>query len=78
MATHPDRGAQLTTMDNWDPAVTNGSGRDREVILFNNAGISISGGETPRTRSLSVDLECIEVIMVIAFALIRTAANGLT
>jgi hypothetical protein len=34
-------------MDNWDPAVTNGLARDREVILFNNAGISNSGGETP-------------------------------
>src|SRR5260370_8454696 len=35
------------TMDNWDPAVTDGLARDREVILFNNAGISSSGGETP-------------------------------
>jgi hypothetical protein len=34
-------------MDNWDPAVTDGLARDREVILFNNAGISSSGGETP-------------------------------
>ena len=32
------------TMDNWDPAVTDGLARDREVILFNNAGISSSGG----------------------------------
>ena len=39
------------TMDNWDPTVTNGLARDREVILFNNAGISGSGGETP-TQSL--------------------------
>jgi hypothetical protein len=37
------------TMDNWDPAVTDGLARDREVILFNNAGISSSGGETPNT-----------------------------
>jgi pimeloyl-ACP methyl ester carboxylesterase len=29
------------TMDHWDPAVTDGVARDREVILFNNAGISI-------------------------------------
>ena len=36
-------------MDTWDPAVTNGFARDREVILFNNAGISSSGGETPNT-----------------------------
>jgi len=26
------------TMDHWDPAVTDGFARDREVMLFNNAG----------------------------------------
>ena len=30
----------LGTMDYWDPAVTDGLARDREVILFNNAGVS--------------------------------------
>ncbi|MBX5204141.1 alpha/beta hydrolase [Rhizobium sp. NZLR1] len=35
------------TMDNWDPAVTDGLARDREVILFNNAGVANSSGETP-------------------------------
>jgi pimeloyl-ACP methyl ester carboxylesterase len=34
------------TMDYWDPAVTDGLARDREVILFNNAGVSSSSGET--------------------------------
>jgi pimeloyl-ACP methyl ester carboxylesterase len=37
------------TMDYWDPAVTNGLARDREVILFNNTGISSSSGEVPTT-----------------------------
>src|SRR6202140_4617611 len=37
------------TMDNWDPAVTDGLARDREVILFNNAGVSSSSGEVPTT-----------------------------
>src|SRR5258708_4876449 len=37
------------TMDYWDPAVTDGLARDREVILFNNAGISSSSGEVPTT-----------------------------
>src|SRR5260370_827237 len=32
-----------------DPAVTDGFARDREVILFNNAGISSSSGEVPTT-----------------------------
>src|SRR6266404_6896237 len=35
------------TMDHWDPAVTDGFGQDREVILFNNAGVSSSSGEVP-------------------------------
>jgi pimeloyl-ACP methyl ester carboxylesterase len=35
------------TMDYWDPAVTDGLARTREVILFNNAGVSNSSGETP-------------------------------
>src|SRR6266852_4005752 len=35
------------TMDHWDPALTDGFAQDREVILFNNAGVSSSGGEVP-------------------------------
>jgi len=35
------------TMDHWDPAVTDGFAKDREVILFDNAGISRSSGEVP-------------------------------
>jgi pimeloyl-ACP methyl ester carboxylesterase len=35
------------TMDYWDPAVTDGLARDREVVLFNNAGVSSSSGEVP-------------------------------
>ncbi len=35
------------TMDHWDPAVTDGFAKDREVILFNNAGVSSSSGEMP-------------------------------
>src|ERR1700688_2819861 len=35
------------TMDHWDPAVTDGLAATREVILFNNAGISSSSGEVP-------------------------------
>ncbi len=37
------------TMDYWDPAVTDGLARDREVILFDNAGVSSSSGEVPGT-----------------------------
>jgi pimeloyl-ACP methyl ester carboxylesterase len=37
------------TMDHWDPAVTDGFAKDREVILFDNAGVSSSSGEVPGT-----------------------------
>src|SRR3982075_2621427 len=39
----------IDTMDYWDPTVTDGLARDREVILFNNAGVSSSSGEVPTT-----------------------------
>ena len=39
----------IGTMDYWDPAVTDGLAHDREVILFNNAGVSSSSGEVPTT-----------------------------
>jgi pimeloyl-ACP methyl ester carboxylesterase len=35
------------TMDHWDPLVTDGLAASREVILFNNAGISSTSGEVP-------------------------------
>jgi pimeloyl-ACP methyl ester carboxylesterase len=39
------------TMDHWDPAVTDGLAQQREVILFDNAGIGASSGETPATMA---------------------------
>jgi len=39
------------TLDNWDPAVTDPLATEREVILFDNAGIGRSGGEVPETIS---------------------------
>ena len=39
----------LGTMDYWDPTVTDGLARNREVILFDNAGVSSSSGEVPTT-----------------------------
>jgi pimeloyl-ACP methyl ester carboxylesterase len=35
------------TMDYWDPAVTDGLAGNREVILFNNAGVSSTSGQVP-------------------------------
>ena len=39
----------IGTMDYWDPAVTDGMARGREVILFDNAGVSSSSGEVLTT-----------------------------
>ena len=38
-----------STMDAWDPAVTNNLADAHEVILFDNAGVAASEGETPHT-----------------------------
>jgi pimeloyl-ACP methyl ester carboxylesterase len=37
------------TLDNWDPAVTDPLAEDREVILFENAGLGRSSGAVPNT-----------------------------
>src|SRR4030081_213965 len=36
-------------LDNWDPAVLDGLAKEREVIIFNNAGVASSTGEVPAT-----------------------------
>src|SRR5271170_7784760 len=42
-------------MDHWDPAVTDGFAASRPVILFDNAGIAASSGETPDTVEAMAD-----------------------
>lgn len=36
-------------IDSWDPKITDGFARTREVILFDNAGVASSEGDVPRT-----------------------------
>src|SRR5258708_30362502 len=36
-------------LDNWDPAGLDGIAKEREVIIFNNAGVASSTGEVPTT-----------------------------
>jgi pimeloyl-ACP methyl ester carboxylesterase len=42
-------------MDHWDPAVTDGFAASRPVILFDNAGVASSSGETPDTMEAMAD-----------------------
>src|SRR5262245_57190682 len=37
------------TLDNWDPAVTDALASDRDVILFDSAGVGRSSGQVPAT-----------------------------
>jgi pimeloyl-ACP methyl ester carboxylesterase len=39
----------LGNMDSWDPTITDGLAKEREVILFDNAGVASSSGEVPHT-----------------------------
>ncbi len=43
------------TLDNWDPAVTDKLAQDRDVILFENAGVGRSSGEVPTTIAAMAD-----------------------
>jgi pimeloyl-ACP methyl ester carboxylesterase len=63
-------------MDNWDRVVINGFAADREVVLFDNAGVGGSGGETPAsvletTRDLISFLDALGLrkIDVVGFSL---------
>src|ERR1700743_1705285 len=35
------------TLDHWDPAITDGLAKGREVIIFDNIGVGSSTGTTP-------------------------------
>ena len=63
------------TMDYWDPAVTDGLARDREVILFNNAGVSSSSGEVPTTFE---DMEANAVAFIKALGLTQVDVLGIS
>ncbi|KPJ35992.1 alpha/beta hydrolase [Burkholderia multivorans] len=43
------------TLDNWDPAIVDALARDREIILFENAGVGRSGGQVPTSVAQMAD-----------------------
>src|SRR5271155_5600123 len=54
-------------MDDWDPAVVNGFAADHDVVLFDNAGVASSGGETPSTVS-GMTQHCVTLCRALGFA----------
>src|SRR5437899_12847305 len=64
------------TMDHWEPLVTDGLAATREVILFDNAGISSSSGEVPTTiegmaadAAAFIEALCLEQVGVLGFSI---------
>lgn len=73
------------TMDNWDPLVTNGLARTHQVVLFDNAGVGSSAGETPTSvASMAQDAAAFiralgfERVDVLGFSLGNFVAQQLT
>jgi pimeloyl-ACP methyl ester carboxylesterase len=63
------------TMDHWDPAVTDGFAKNREVILFDTAGVSSSSGEVPSTFAA---MGAIAVAFIKALGLAKVDVLGLS
>jgi pimeloyl-ACP methyl ester carboxylesterase len=73
------------TMDHWDPAVTDGFAQDREVILFDNAGVSSSSGDVPTSvegmaqhAAAFIDALGIKKVDALGFSIGGTVAQQLT
>src|SRR5258708_31933555 len=62
------------TMDHWDPAVTDALAKDREVVLFNNAGVSSSSGEVPTSIEGFVRALGLSKVDVLGFSIGRFVA----
>jgi len=72
-------------MDHWDPAVTDGFAQDREVILFDNAGVSSSSGDVPTSvegmaqhAAAFIDALGIKKVDALGFSIGGTVAQQLT
>jgi pimeloyl-ACP methyl ester carboxylesterase len=72
-------------MDNWDPLVTDGLAAGRPVILFDNAGVAGSSGQTPDTiKDLADDTAAflgslgLQQADVLGFSIGGTIAQALT
>jgi len=73
------------TMDHWDPLVTDGLAANREVILFDNAGVSSSSGRVPTSAeemaanaALFIEALGLTKVDVLGFSLGGMVAQALT
>ena len=65
-----------SNMDAWDPAVTNSLAADHEVILFDNAGVGASGGETPSTIA-EMTPQCVAICRALGLKAIHVVGFSL-
>jgi len=65
-----------SNMDSWDPAVTDGLARDHEVILFDNAGVGASSGETPASIE-GMTQHCIEFCQALGLKAVNVVGFSL-
>jgi pimeloyl-ACP methyl ester carboxylesterase len=63
----------MGTMDHWDPAVTDRFAKEREVILFDNAGVSSSSGDVPGSFA---EMGANAIAFIIALGLKQVDALG--
>jgi pimeloyl-ACP methyl ester carboxylesterase len=59
-----------SNMDAWDPLVTNALGENHEVILFDNAGVGASGGQTPNNVA-EVTGHCVAFVRALGLKSVR-------
>lgn len=66
-------------LDHWDPAITDGLAAGREVILFDNAGVGASSGETPTTIEGMADClrDFVDALELARFDLLGFSMGGM-
>lgn len=62
-----------SSMDDWDPAITNGLAQKRKVILFDNRGVGSSTGQVPATI---VEMATDAVVFIKAMGLTKVDLMG--
>ncbi|MDT6961492.1 MULTISPECIES: alpha/beta hydrolase [unclassified Cupriavidus] len=66
------------TLDNWDPAIVDALSADREIILFENAGVGRSGGAVPASITAMAEhvLQFVTAIALSKFHILGYSLGG--